>query len=198
LEWIESRGECRQQVAWFGTLTSVPGQRTATVVQGGDGRPHSLRGQPDIEISLAATVGRVVLEPSAAVIAARLTGALASQERLTAIAPGIPYLTADAAVDHPLLTAFEVTDVLPLDWKRLKSLVRQRGIGRLEVKKRGVAILPEAVLKRLAPQGEHAATLLLYPRGRSVQAILARRLVGWNADLQNSELADERSSRPQA
>jgi hypothetical protein len=175
-EWIESRGECRQQVLWFGMLASTPGQRTATILQGSDGRPQSLRGHPDIEIPLAPTVGRIVFEPSAAVIAARLTGVVASQERLAAFAPGISYLTADAVVEHPLLTAFEVTDLLPFDWKRLKALLRQRGIGRLEVKKRGVPILPEEVLKRVTPRGEHSATLLLFARGRSVQAILARRI----------------------
>src|SRR5439155_18882402 len=31
-EWLGSRGECRQQVAWFGDLARHPGKRSATVV----------------------------------------------------------------------------------------------------------------------------------------------------------------------
>jgi len=39
LEWIESRGECRQQWMWFGTLCGAAAQRTATVLQRGSGNP---------------------------------------------------------------------------------------------------------------------------------------------------------------
>ena len=32
LEWLKSRGECRQQVAWFGSLTQRSGEKSAAIV----------------------------------------------------------------------------------------------------------------------------------------------------------------------
>jgi hypothetical protein len=78
---------------------------------------------------------------------------------------------ADAA-----LAAFEVQDVLPFDVKRLKRHLRERGIGRLEVKKRGVDVDPEIVRRRLQGKGDSAATLILARLRKQVRAILARRL----------------------
>ena len=42
LEWLGSRGECRQQVAWFGELARYPGRRAATVVDAAAARGRSL------------------------------------------------------------------------------------------------------------------------------------------------------------
>ena len=190
-EWIESRGECRQQVAWFGSLCHAPGQCTATVLvavpAGEDAdrasaeagrepwRPFSIRGQPDQDVPVASGIGRFVFEPSAAVLAARLTGALAEQQGLSAITPGIAYLTGAAPIENPLLACFEVDEVVPFDIKRLRGLLRERDIGRLEVKTRGVGIDPPQTIKALKPPGTRAATLLLLPLRGSVVAILARR-----------------------
>jgi hypothetical protein len=69
-----------------------------------------------------------------------------------------------------------VTDVLPFQIKRLKQLLRARGVGRLEIKKRGVSQQPEQLRKQLAVPGDNAATLLLARTARGVRAILARRL----------------------
>ena len=43
----------------------------------------------------------------------------------------------------------------------LKALLRERGVGTLTVKKRGSAVEPEEVRRRVKPQGPHAATVLL-------------------------------------
>jgi hypothetical protein len=78
-------------------------------------------------------------------------------------------------VADPALSSFEVTDVLPFDRKRLKRLLESRGIGRLEIKKRGVRDDPEPLRRRLRLRGDDSAVLLLAPLGRTVAAILARR-----------------------
>ena len=176
LGWIGSRGECRQQVAWFGDLARCPGQRSATIADAADGASFTCRGLPDREPLVAAAVGRYVYEPNATILAARLTGEIAARHQLLAIAAGVGYLTADQLVQSPALACFEVTDVLPFDEKRVQALLRQRRIGRLEVKKRAVRVLPEQWQKRFAGRGEHAGVLIITPQHGSAIAVLARRV----------------------
>jgi hypothetical protein len=64
---------------------------------------------------------------------------------------------------------------MPLDVKRVNRLLRDRNIGRLEIKKRGVPHDPEDLRRRLALRGDEQAVLILAPAGRSATAILARR-----------------------
>ncbi|MGD9721652.1 MAG: hypothetical protein AB7O59_05810 [Pirellulales bacterium] len=175
MEWISRGGECRQLVAWFGKLATHTGQRRATVL-GSDGvAPRTILGIPCEEPPPASSVGRFVCEPDAAVLAAQLAGNLAAEHGLWRIAPGIAYWTGDAAVADPALACFEVEDVLPLDVKRVRALLRDRQIGRLEIKKRGVDCDPETLRKQFKLAGENAATLIVTRvRGR-VTAILARR-----------------------
>jgi hypothetical protein len=175
LEWIGNRGECRQLVAWFGNLARYPGQRTATVLSNGAAEACSIRGAEHVKIPLAEQVGRYVFEPHSAVLAADLTGVLAAEYGLQAIAPDIAYLTSDEAVDSPILTRFEVSETMPFNFRRLRTHLRQLGIGRLEIKKRGVRLNPEQVHSELALVGDGAATMLLMPMGKKVLAILCQR-----------------------
>lgn len=174
-EWISRDRQCRQQVAWFGNTAEALGQCRATIVYR-DGRvPQSIMGKPDQPLSLATRVGRFVFEPDPAVLAAGLCGHLAAVCQLQPVASGVAYLTTDEARDHPLLAQFEVLDVLPLDMKRLRAIVHERRIGRLEVKKRGLPHDPAEVLRHLRPEGDESATLLLTPTRQGARAILARR-----------------------
>jgi hypothetical protein len=176
LEWISFARECRQLVAWFGGLAREPGRRRASRVDRESGAVCSVLGTAGVEPPVATKIGRYVFEPDPAVLAADLTGSLAEQSNLAAIAPGACYLTADVPVSNWLLAGFEVLEVIPLDMKRLKRLVRERGIGQLEVKQRGLAHDPQAVARQLRVPGEHSATLLLTRCGKSALAVLARRL----------------------
>ncbi len=179
LEWISRDRQCRQLVAWFGDLASEPGKRRATIVARQPDRPlvvrtlHAVEGpQPPV----ASTIGRYVFEPDAAVLAAKLVGPLAAEHQLATLSSSVAYLTGDTQIDDPALACFAVREVLPFDLKRLKQLVHSRGIGQLEIKKRGVHHEPEQVRRQLALRGEHAAVLLLAPLGQHVTAILAERI----------------------
>ena len=74
------------------------------------------------------------------------------------------------------MAVFEVLDALPFDARRLKKMLRERRIGRLEVKKRGVPVDPQTVARDLRVPGDESATLLLTRREKAVVAILARRV----------------------
>lgn len=175
LEWLGSRGECRQQVAWYGALARYPRQRAATVVEP-SGESRTICGQPDEPIPPAAILQCYLYEPHAALLAARLTGVVCREHDLSAISAGIAYLTSDRRIADAALAAFEVTDVLPLDRKQLKAYCREHGIGRLEVKKRGVEIDPDRLRKEIIAGGENEATLIVSPVAGQTRAIIARRL----------------------
>jgi hypothetical protein len=117
----------------------------------GDG---SLRGA-------AGPVGRFLYEPDGAVIRAGLVGDLAAGLDGHLLDPTIAYVTTATEVATPFATGYEVLDVLPFGLKRLRGLLRDRGVGRLTVKKRGSAIEPETLRKQLRLSGDAEATIVV-------------------------------------
>ncbi|MBX9792149.1 MAG: hypothetical protein K2Y37_24760 [Pirellulales bacterium] len=176
LEWISRGGECRQQVAWFGRLASVPTLRRATRV-GPSGEVGSIVGRPDVPVDVAQSLGRYLHEPDPAVLAARLTGAFAAELQLWAIDAGSIYLTSDRSACHALAASFEIEAVMPLDVRKLRQHLRARNIGNVEIKKRGVEHDPALVRKQLALRGKHTATVVLTRVAGSGVAIVAQRQV---------------------
>ncbi len=65
---------------------------------------------------------------------------------------------------------------LPLDVKTIKRVLAARGIGTLEIKKRGVDIDPAAFRSKLSLRGDGAATLILTRIAGERVAILAERV----------------------
>jgi hypothetical protein len=174
-EWLGSRGECRQQVLWFGSLVHQPGQHTATEIRADLGR-NSFSGMPDRPFAYAERAEAYLYEPAASVLAAQLAGAMAEKLRLQSITPGGGYLTAQEQFDHPLLDMFRVRDVLAFDARKLKAYCREQKIGRLEVKKRGVDIDPSRVQRELVADGDESAVLFVTKVAGSVRAIVAERV----------------------
>ena len=180
-EWIGRDRQCRQLVAWFGRLARYPGQRSATVLtrigsMGVSARTVVAGDGP--AVPLASGLGRYVLEPDPAVLAAGLADALAAEHGLAALLPGGGYLTGDRPVlDDPALGCFEVLESLPLDLKRLRQLLTARDIGPLEIKKRGVDVDPQFLRRRLGLRGSQPAVLVIAPLDASVTAMLCKRWV---------------------
>ncbi|TWT89637.1 hypothetical protein Mal64_00140 [Pseudobythopirellula maris] len=182
LEWISRGGECRQLVVWSGALATQAGKRRATAIRAGANIPESesriatFVGPAGAAIEPATSLGRYVLEPDPAVLAADLSGALAAKHGLGGVEPGVAYFTADKAPREPLLAAFEVLDVMPMDRKRLSAWLDERSVGRLEIKVRGLSVDPAALRKQLRPRGDAEATLLIAPRNGKPAVIAARRV----------------------
>ncbi|WP_328927185.1 class I SAM-dependent methyltransferase [Streptomyces sp. NBC_00190] len=153
-EWISDQGDVKEAVLWFGT---APGTVRATLLPGPRAL-HTVDPLPDPE---AGPVGRWLYEPDGAVIRAHLVAEVAEQLDGRLIDPTIAYITADELRATPYATAYEITDVLPFGLKKLKALLRERGVGILTVKKRGSAIEPEELRKRVKPQGPNSATVFL-------------------------------------
>ena len=178
LEWISRARECRQLVAWFGHLANDAGRRRATVLGAAGEAPRSVVGVPGEPTVPLGRVEQYLYEPDPAVLAAKLDGTLAAEHELSLISSGIAYYTAAHRVDDAALACFEVRDVLQFQIKTLKALVRQLGIGRLEIKKRGVDNDPERLRKELQLHGDASATLLVTRIAGRVTAIIAERIAG--------------------
>ena len=176
LEWISRGRECRQLVAWFDQLARHPGRRSATVLGSVSTQCRTIVETDAESPPVAQRIERYLLEPDAAVLAAKLSGTLAAEHGLAALTPGSAYWTSDRKIVDPALGCFEVQEVLPFRIKPLKTLLRSRNVGRLEIKKRGVELDPAELRKQLALTGDEAATLLVARIGKRVVAILARRV----------------------
>ncbi|MEO3974166.1 methyltransferase domain-containing protein [Streptomyces sp. CAU 1734] len=153
-EWISDHGDVKEAVLWRAGAAAE--HTTATLLPG----PHTLagRGLPNPPVR---PVGRYLYEPDGAVIRAHLVAEIAQELNGGLIDETIAYITSDELRRVPYATAYEITDVLPFGLKKLKALLRDRGVGSLTVKKRGSAVEPEELRRRVKPQGPHAATVFL-------------------------------------
>jgi hypothetical protein len=176
-EWIGSRRECRQQVVWFGSLATHPGQQRATVVDR-DAQVHSLIGASRTPVPVTDQLGGYLFEPHAAVLAARLPGVLCELHQLSAFRIESGYLTGSERVDSPLLAAFAVLETLPFDVRRLRGVLRAGNVGRLEIKIRGARVDPGELARTLKLRGTEERTLLLSGPENRPCAVLARRVFG--------------------
>ena len=72
----------------------------------------------------------------------------------------------------PFAREFRVVDTLPFKEKALRAALRSRGVGTLTIKKRGVAVTPEDLRRRLHLRGSEQATLVLTRTPGSAAALL--------------------------
>ncbi|MDG4806188.1 methyltransferase domain-containing protein [Micromonospora sp. WMMD1120] len=154
-EWVAVDGDLVEAALWCGELAEVP--RRATVHRT---EIHQLTGSGAAE----APVGpprRYLYDPDPAVARAHLVAELAAELDATLADPSIAYLYADRPTRTPFARCLEITDVLPFSLKRLRTLLRERRVGRVEILKRGSALVPEQLRRDLRLAGDAAASLVL-------------------------------------
>lgn len=173
-QWVSDGREAVELALWSGRLAR-DGVRRAALVIGAHGAAE-LTAEGDSADEAAADLGAYLLEPDAAVIRARLIGDLARRVHGRMIDPTIAWITADTAPTTPFGQAFRVIERYPLDIKTLKRALARRGIGTVEIKKRGVDIDPAQFRTQLAPTGPNAATLILTRVAGERAALLAERV----------------------
>jgi len=173
-QWVSVDGDVVELVVWTGALAR-PGVGRAALVIRGDAA-HELIAPADSEDAPVGPLGDYLYEPDGAVIRARLIGDLARAHGAWMLSQGIAYLTGDRLVDTPFARGFRVLERLPADERHLRQALQARGVGTLEIKKRGVDVDPAALRTRLKLRGDDAATIVLTrEEGRHV-ALLVERL----------------------
>jgi predicted O-methyltransferase YrrM len=155
-EWVSDHGEVKEAALWSGALATT--SRRATVI--GDGGLATLTIEDDSPAEVRA-VGAFLYEPDGAVIRAGLVTAVAAGVGGGLIDEHIAYVTADASFRTPFARSYRVLEELPYKEKQLRAALRERGIGRLAIKKRGVAVVPEELRKRLALAGDNEGTIVM-------------------------------------
>ena len=154
LEFISLRGELKEAVLWFGPLKTT--RRQATLLPGG----HTLicDGEPDLPVGEPRAF---LYEPDPAVLRAGMVRCLGQQLDAIQLDPEIAYLTAHHKQPTPFARVWAVDDWFPFGMKRLRAYLREKGIGRIVVKKRGSPLTPETLIRGLRLKGEEERLVFL-------------------------------------
>jgi SAM-dependent methyltransferase len=170
-EWVSWKGGLKEAAIWHGPLataarraTLLPSAATLTDV--------SLSGPPEV-----GAAGGWLIEPDDAVIRAGLVAAVAAQVDGRLLDNAIAYVVTDAEPVTPYGTTFEVLTEIPFALKRMRATLRAWGYGDVIIKKRGVAVVPDELRRRLALGGVGpTATLVLTRTSSGPLALLVRRV----------------------
>ena len=173
-QWISVDGEVVELVLWSGALAR-PGVGRAALVLRGTAPPAELRAESDSVDVDSGPLGEYLYEPDGAVIRARLIGDLARSIGGRMLDPTIAYVTVDQLSPTPFARGFRVLERFAINVPTLKRALAARGIGALEIKKRGVDIDPAQLRPKLALRGSGSAVLLLTRIAGSRVALLAER-----------------------
>ncbi|MET0767914.1 MAG: class I SAM-dependent methyltransferase, partial [Aeromicrobium sp.] len=175
-EWVSDGGDLVEACLWgapFATTT-----RRATVLPGGTSRSWGTG------TGLAATgeaarvddTGAYLYEPDDAVIRAGLVGEFAATIGGWLTDSHIAYVSSDRAETTPLARGFRIIDELPFREKPLKAALQARDVGTLTIKKRGVDIVPEEVVRRMKLKGRAKALVVMTRVQGQGRAYLVERL----------------------
>ena len=193
-QWVSVDGDVVEAGLWFGPLAPEGPGRSALILHtaGGTTRSRVLRSAVPVGAHAAGPAydeappvgkpGAYLYEPDGAVIRAGLVGKAVTELGGRLLDPTIAYVTTDAPapavppIEAPLATGYRVLDVMPFGVKRLKAYLRERGVGRVTIKKRGTAVTPEALRAQLALQGSAEATLVLTRVAGSQQVLVVEPL----------------------
>lgn len=155
-EWVSDHREVKEAVLWSGRLATT--RRRATVI--GDGGLATLTDEDDPGAGTGPVAG-FLYEPDGAVIRAGLVTAVAAGVRGHLLDKHIAYVASETSFHTPFARGYRVLEEVPFREKPLKSALRERGIGRLTIKKRGVSVTPDELRKRLSLRGDEESTLVL-------------------------------------
>ncbi len=173
LEWIGHSGQCQQLVAWFGTLARQQGMRTATLLR--DEASDSWTGDSQCPLVPTDVPEPFLYEPHPTVLAAGLAGAWAASHDLRSLTPGGGYLTGGRVDAGPWAQTLEVLDWMPFRQEKIRSWLRERRVGPVEVKKRNVELDPAKLQREWTAQGDERAVVVVTRLGARVIALLCRR-----------------------
>lgn len=174
-QWLSIDGDLVELALWFGEVKRPKVARAATVVNS-TGRHEIVSETFESEPADVAPLKQFIYEPDNAVVRSHLIADLAREVGASLISREIAYLSSDKEIDSPMMRGFRVVDQMAFDRKKLKAYLRERNIGRLEIKKRGVDVVPEQLRKEMSLKGEIAATLILTRVGDDHRALIAQPL----------------------
>ena len=154
-EVVSLHGEVKEAVLWAGAARRGA-RRTATLLPSG-----AVLVERPVAAPAVRPPGGFLLEPDGAVVRAHLVAQLADDVGGWLLDPTIAYVSADEPVPTPFGRWYAVREVLPFSLKGLRSRLRALDAGPLTVKKRGTAVEPEELRRRLGLTGRVPVTVVL-------------------------------------
>lgn len=163
VEFVSAGGELKEAVLWGGELGFAG--RCASRADAGETLWPLGAPPPPLSAPRA-----YLVEPDPAIIRAGLLGELAAHlgVALYRLDESIAYLTGDDPPPVGWARTWTVLAWMPFQLKRLRAALRERGIGRVTVKKRGSPLSPEEAIRllKLDGGGEEAVVVLTQVAGR--------------------------------
>ena len=178
LELTSVDGDVVEAAAWCGPLAQVP-RRASVLRRRAAGHPghivHELTGS-GLATGPVGEVGDYLYDPDGAVVRSHLVAEFARTVDGRLGDPDIAYVWASEPTVTPFGRCFEVDEVLPFSLKRLRAALRERGVGRVEILKRGSALDVEQLRRELRLSGDAEASVLLTKVAGRPVAVIARAL----------------------
>ena len=172
-EWVSEDGEVKEAALWSPYLATT--LRRATVIRKGGLATLTAEDDPyDGSERPVRPLGGFLYEPDGAVIRAGLVTAVAAGVDGGLVDGHIAYVTSDQSFHTPFARGYQVLEEVPYREKQLKAALRERSIGRLTIKKRGVDVVPDQLRKRLDLRGDNEATLVMTRVAGTGTALLVR------------------------
>ncbi|VFA98975.1 class I SAM-dependent methyltransferase [Nocardia cyriacigeorgica] len=172
IEVVSLDGSVREACLWSPGLTDSGVTRRATVLSS-TGRATILTDAEPDDIPERAP-GEWIIDPDGAIVRAGLVRQYAAKHGLWQLDPRIAYLTGDRVPDG--VRGFRVLDQLDFREKSLRSELRRRDCGAVEILVRGVDVDPDQLRRRLKPTGSQPYTLVITRIGRHATVFLCAAL----------------------
>lgn len=169
VEFVSEAADLAEARLWSPALATAT--RRATVLPGGE----TLTGRVAHGVVEVAAPGAHLLDPDPAVTRAGLVEELAVRLGAWKIDDRVAFLSADAPLRTPFGRSYRVEASLPWQLKRLRAVLRERGIGAVDIRKRGSAVDVDDLARRLRLEGDRRATVVLTRVGDRPWALVCTR-----------------------
>ncbi len=121
-------------------------------------------------------LGNFILEPNPVLVRSHLFLSEAKKLGFWQIDSTLAYVSCDSLPPrHDGFTAYGVIEQSSLSTNNVKAMLKKHDVGKITIKKRGVEVVPEAEIRRLAPKGEKEHILFYTRILGEKRAILAKR-----------------------
>jgi hypothetical protein len=166
LEYLGVKDDCRELTVWTGDICR-PACIRATEVNSGSSISLQLDELQDT-FSAPENPGAFLYEPVRVLIRSHLFGYLAQQLNLWQIDSRTAYLSGSNPVKSPFLKSFKVLECLPYNFKTIRKALKKYDIGLLDIKKRGLNLIPEKARRELNPRGSQPG-VIIFTRVKNVK-----------------------------
>ncbi len=174
IELMASRGGLKQVLLWTGELAEAPGLRRASRVE--KGLSFAAMTQPMPRHRSEPSDYLYIPDPAlerAGLVGARLA---ALDQEVWNLHPGLGYLHGPLELRDPWFSCYRIETVLPWREKKLRSWLTTHGVGKVEVRTRGGAVVVEKARRELRGDGDQSYVIFGLRLGKRILAFVTRAL----------------------